>query len=730
MHHRVLLYTLLNTSCTPEETIAPMILRVASAGSALNFSIVATVVRGKIGVSGGGGGGEEEEATGKKLHEFLKGKGREELSNGVPAGCSALYRGLCNAILPTKILMQKLIQKRKRNNLKVEGDVNIGGLSLSLYRQLNIVCMASTLAGVFCGGTKDGVLHSTCTLRHCIRWHLSSPRSGQSNSPYFKLLDYNSPVNAYKTDPTSAREGWCQSVSNRVESKQKNQYREGVKFSLLRYRISELYLPSERIKGKGKRKQSTRRNGASRRLEERANLESRIGELAKYPQVQVATSHRDIGYIDAFMSPASPQNQPKNSSFPLEECNSPERILEKGLELSPVPNKIAKLIFKYYIYHIIYVEKDLELSSVPNNRRLRAICLELDLGMFILALKIFRSKGSNVARPTTTLCFCERYARAEVARSGEQYRFALSNVQPTAYLRMHKQPALQDRSLSYKMQSNLSERARILLRYAAETVDDNIYGLLHTLHGDFYSLSESDFGGVTSSGATLMQRKLAIDGHTCSVSLSISVFPFFNEEATQEKLSQSAFPIFEWKGFVSIPRTTKRTTKQVDPAAIYAETTIDPRYLATEVENREGLGGWWTIHGGPAAFERHIYLASAGAKSAQGPNASAIKITREKPSFAAGEDNPYLSGFGRLCDKMLESCGRQNVENIKERKQCFLMKLLVINDETILASVRVVESDESFREGFLRYDLRQPKDRECDKLYRWELLNATGTQNE
>lgn len=33
-----------------------------------------------------------------------------------------------------------------------------------------------------------------------------------------------------------------------------------------------------------------------------------------------------------------------------------------------------------------------------------------------------------------------------------------------------------------------------------------------------------------------------------------------------------------------------------------------------------------TDHGGPGAFERYIYLVSAGTKSALGPNASAIKL--------------------------------------------------------------------------------------------------------
>lgn len=76
------------------------------------------------------------------------------------------------------------------------------------------------------------------------------------------------------------------------------------------------------------------------------------------------------------------------------------------------------------------------------------------------------------------------------------------------------------------------------------------------------------------------------------------------------------------ESFVSI----RVTTKQVDPETIYAKTTIDPRYLAAEVENRVGLGGSDDPRGTGAAFERYIYLASVGAKSAQGPNASAIKV--------------------------------------------------------------------------------------------------------
>ena len=71
-------------------------------------------------------------------------------------------------------------------------------------------------------------------------------------------------------------------------------------------------------------------------------------------------------------------------------------------------------------------------------------------------------------------------------------------------------------------------------------------------------------------------------------------------------------------------RLDPRTTVQIDFETIYVKTTIDPRYLATEV--RESRRNRRTIHGGPAAFERHIYLASVGAKSAQGPNASAIKV--------------------------------------------------------------------------------------------------------
>lgn len=60
------------------------------------------VVRGKIGVSGGGGVSEgwgvEGRATGKKLHEFLKGKGHEELSNGVQPAAARCTAELAAAV--------------------------------------------------------------------------------------------------------------------------------------------------------------------------------------------------------------------------------------------------------------------------------------------------------------------------------------------------------------------------------------------------------------------------------------------------------------------------------------------------------------------------------------------------------------------------------------------------------------------------------------------------------